>query len=135
MPAPLLRSLADAPATVLVLIPALPEGSKAFVVVGEGEHQGESFAVGDVIVCAGEAPANEATVLCAVGHGRPRLGAWIGGRLVGDAGELCHPARWQLAGRWIATWRLGTQGWSASRLGQVSPVSRPAEPQLELFAA
>jgi len=124
MSAPLLRSLSHAPATVRPLLPALPEGVPAFVVVREGDHGAWSFAAGDVLVCRGEAAHGDAVVLVPGGHGRPRLGEVVGGTLRGDAGEPCSPLRWQAAGKLVACYRLGVDGWVVQLL----------EPSVQLLA-
>ncbi len=140
---PLLRSVLDAPASVRELLPTLPAGVDAFVVVREGAFAGRVFGAGEVLVCRGEAAHGDDTVLVAVGHGRPRCGTVWGGRLVGDAGEPCHPARWRSAGRLVASYRLHAEGWVISLVGGdlvAAPTSSPSAParqveQLSLFAA
>jgi hypothetical protein len=121
------------------MLPRLPEGVAGFVVVQEGSFQGRTHAAGSVLVCRGDAAHADATVLVATGHGRPRLGTVLAGRLVGDAGEPCHPARWRSAGRLVASYELGVDGWVVRLLGvdEVQPTGpqRPARRQLSLFAA
>ena len=116
MSAPLIRALQldhpnlrRAPGCVPPL-PMVP-GLRAFLVVGEGRFLGRDYAVGDVLVCRGEPRSGHATVLEAR-HGRPRLGSVLGQRLVGDAGEACHPARWRAVGELWAVYRRGVSGWS-----------------------
>jgi hypothetical protein len=75
------------------------QGAELFVVLEAGVYDRRWFGVGEVLVCSGEAQAEDATVLVARGFGRPRIGAVQGDRLIGDAGEPCHPARWRSAGR------------------------------------
>lgn len=77
-------------------------GVEVYVVVEPGIHAGRWFEAGDVLVCEGEPEADDPIVLVARGFGRPRLGSWAGGRLVGDAGEPCHPERWRSAGRLVS---------------------------------
>jgi len=119
MPAPLLRPLSAAPSSVRPLLPTLPADLPAFVVVAEGDFGGHRFAAGDVVVCRGEAVHGDATVLVPCGHGRPRLGAVHGTTLRGDAGEPCSAVRWQAAGKLVACYRLGVDGWVAHLLAPV----------------
>lgn len=76
-----------------------------FLVVGEGEFEGRSFAVGDLLACVGAATSGDLVVLVPRGHGRPRLGTVQGARLLGDAGEPCHAIRWRVAGRLVSVVR------------------------------
>jgi hypothetical protein len=75
------------------------EGAELFLVIEAGVYDRRWFGAGEVLVCSGEAQAEDATVLVARGFGRPRIGAVQGDRLIGDAGEPCHPLRWRSAGR------------------------------------
>lgn len=150
MSAPLLRSVAAVPAHRRHMLPALPEHVSAYVVVDEGHYLGTAFAAGDVLVCRGEARSGRATVLEAR-HGRPRVGALLGARLVGDAGEPCHPSRWRAVGQLVAVYRRTTAGWVVELLDgdaadvalTPAPAPRPAAAreaevrvgQLSLFAA
>jgi hypothetical protein len=129
MPAPLLRALdpqhpnvARAPGC----LPALPAGEvRAFLVVGEGSFGGTDFSVGDVIVCRGAVRSGGTTVLEAR-HGRPRMGSLLGQRLVGDAGEACHPGRWRPVGALWAVYRRDAVAGGAWRAISLSPVEEPS---------
>lgn len=77
----------------------LDGAARRFRVVREGMFGGHFYNLGDIVVCRGKARPGDATVLVARGNGRPRMGRLIGTRLVGDAGEPCHPVRWMSAGR------------------------------------
>lgn len=149
LPSPTLRSVLDASPRVRALLPALPEHVEAFVVVHEGAFGGREHAAGDILICRGAVDDGD-TVLVALGHGRPRLGSVIDGRLVGDAGEPCHPARWRAAGQLVASYRQGAHGWVVHLLGgafddavaapqeaaEASPVPAAVQgAQLSLFAA
>lgn len=102
--APVLAWLPDLAARQVLSTPAAApfralEGAELFVVLEAGVYDRRWFGVGEVLVCSGEAQAEDATVLVARGFGRPRIGAVQGDRLIGDAGEPCHPLRWRSAGR------------------------------------
>jgi len=126
MSVPLLRPLSAAPRSVRPLLPVLPAGVPAFVVVHEGGFAGLDLGAGDVLVCRGEAVHGELTVLVPRGHGRPRLGRVRGTVLEGDAGEPCSSLRWAPAGRVVARYRLGPDGWVVELLDGPGGVQRPA---------
>lgn len=125
MPAPLLRPAPRAAAP----------GLEAFVVVGEGSFAGRTFAVGDVVVCRGEARNGDHTVLVAGGHGRPRFGSRRNGRWLGDVGEPCAAERWRSAGRLVG--RIRTVGGRSvvELLADGAEVAGTEVSQLSLFAA
>lgn len=113
-----------------------------FVVVREGSCAHGHWGTGEVLVCRGEPADGDQVVLVARGHGRPRVGTVRKGRLYGDAGEPCHPDRWRVAGRLVATWRVRGEGWvcsltDTSEHAGSAPVvaSRERAVQLDLFAA
>jgi hypothetical protein len=109
---PNLRNLATVPAALLRDLPAVPrDGVELFLVTAEGTYEGQKYAVGELIVCRGEARNGDTTVLVPKGHGRPRLGRIAGTRFLGDAQEPCHPARWAPAGRVVARYRRVDVGW------------------------
>jgi hypothetical protein len=119
---------------------SLGRGVQTFVVVSEGAVGDLSLAVGDVLVCRGEARSGDRTVLVAAGLGRPRLGLRQGSRWLGDQGEPCSEERWRSAGRLVARCRRDREGWVADLLDRPSelPAARPVEvfapAQLSLFA-
>ena len=136
MSAPLLRAL-DLEHPNIVRHPSCvppldaSDDVRAFLVVGEGSYRGLEYGVGDVLVCRGEARHGAGTVLVAR-HGRPRLGSVVGQRLLGDAGEACHPGRWRPVGRlWAVYRRAGPPGggWRLQRLCEASgePVAAATE--------
>lgn len=156
MAAPILTSLSNVSAASRAALPALVDGPQAapsasragasapvehFVVVRDGAWAGGSWSAGEVVVCRGEARDGDVVVLVARGHGRPRLGRVVGGELFGDAGERCHPARWRVAGRCVATWTQQRGGWvcvladggDAHRDDVVVERAPAAQPQLGLF--
>jgi hypothetical protein len=101
-----------------------------FVVVEGGVHAGRWFDVGDILICGGDPEHNEPIVLVARGFGRPRLGTSLGSRLMGDAGEPCHPDRWRSAGAVQARIRAGSHPYVAElvkRYGRVCSVGGPSE--------
>jgi hypothetical protein len=109
---PNLRNLATVPSALLRDLPAVPrDGVELFLVTAEGTYEGQKYAVGELIVCRGEARNGDTTVLVPKGHGRPRLGRIVGTRYLGDAQEPCHPARWAPAGRVVARYRRVDVGW------------------------
>jgi len=127
MSAPLLRAL-DLHHPNVVRDPgclpalSLEPGLEAFLVVGEGSYLGVDYAVGDVLVCRGEARSGRPTVLVAR-HGRPRMGSVVGQRLLGDANEPCHPGRWQPVGELWALYRrsaVARGGWAVRSLHEAS---------------
>ena len=111
-------------------------GIEAFVVVREGRFGGRTFAVGEVLLCRGEARNGEETILVALGHGRPRLGSRRNGRWLGDVGEPCAPERWRSAGRLVGRVR-SIGGHQTVELFHAEAVEVPglAPVQLSLFAA
>ncbi len=137
MPAPLLRAIQlDHPNLVRApgCVPPMPveEGLSAFLVVGEGRFLDVAYAVGDVLVCRGEPRSGRTTVLEAR-HGRPRLGTVLGQRLVGDAGEACHPTRWRAVGELSAVYRRTASGWVVQHAEE--GVLREPAPRVEVASA
>lgn len=110
---PNLRSVPSAPEAVTRDLAVPRERVELFLVTAEGSYGGWWFGAGDLIVCRGEARPGDVTVLVARGQGRPRLGKVDGSKFRGDAGELCLPARWRAAGRVVARYRRGAEGWVA----------------------
>ena len=145
MRAPVLAPLDSLHSSARRSLPPLADGPTVehFAVVREGICAHGQWGAGEVLVCRGEARDGDKVVLVARGHGRPRVGSVRKGRLYGDAGELCHPGRWRVAGRLVATWRPRGEGWvctlldSDDELGSSSVRSTTSEPstQLSLFAA
>ncbi len=116
----------------------LGRGVETFVVSSEGWFEGVAMSPGDVLVCRGEARHGDATVLVALGMGRPRLGSRKGTRWLGDGGEPCAEERWRSAGRLVARCRRTREGWVADLLdgrGNAPAQPAPAPTQLSLFAA
>ena len=145
MRAPVLASLHSLHPAARSALPPLADGPSVehFAVVREGICAHGRWGAGEVLVCRGEARDGDKVVLVARGLGRPRVGSVRKGRLYGDAGEPCHPGRWRVAGRLVATWRPRGEGWvctlldSGDESGISAPVSMLSEPspQLDLFAA
>ncbi len=112
----------------------------AFEVIEAGVFRGRHYGVGELILCGGSPTPGSTVVLVARGLGRPRLGAVLGGRLLGDRGETCSEARWQVCGRVLAVLRpTSTPAHSAAALAakEQAPawvvVSTPSESEtLEL---
>jgi len=135
MPAPLLRTIDPTHPNVARFpscLPTLPTGDlRAFLVVGEGSFAGVAYSVGDVIVCRGEVRSGGTTVLVAR-HGRPRMGSLVGRRLMGDAGEACHPGRWRPVGALCRVYRrdpASDGAWRAISLESASVASNAQAPQ------
>ena len=81
---------------------------RLFVVVRGGVFANRWWGVGEILACRqddSEDGGEAVVVLEATGHGRPRLGISRRGRLLGEAGEPCHPLRWRTAGRVVASQR------------------------------
>ncbi len=139
MPAPLLRTVDPTHPNVArspSCLPTLPVGDlRAFLVVGEGHFAGVAYSVGDVIVCGGEVRSGGTTVLVAK-HGRPRMGSLLGRRLMGDAGEACHPGRWRPVGAVCRVYRRDPVADGAWRVFSLESASHPAvAPAAEALAA
>lgn len=144
MRAPVLTPIESLHPAARSALPPLANGPAVehFVVVREGDCTHGHWGTGEVLVCRGEPADGDRVVLVARGHGRPRVGTVRKGRLYGDAGEPCHPGRWRVAGRLVATWRARGEGWvctladAQEDAGSV-PVLEPRERavQLDLFAA
>ena len=79
--------------------------SSAFQVSEPGVFRGRHYGVGELVLCGGSPSPGSTVVLAARGLGRPRLGAVLGGQLLGDRGEACSEARWQVCGRVLAVLR------------------------------
>lgn len=116
--------------------PAVP-GVETFLVVREGVFDGRVYGAGELVLCRGEARNGDATVLVALGQGRPRLGTRRNGRWHGDVGEPCAPERWRSAGRLVGRSRRVAGAWVVDLFADDAPSAVPAraETQLSLFAA
>lgn len=122
MKAPLLAPLVDRREVGAIA----GEGTVCFRVLQEGRFGGHVFEVGDLVLCAGAPRHEDAVVLVARGHGRPRLGRVVGPHLLGDAGERCHEARWRAAGRVVGVARQRQGRWVISTWGGgEAPVAAP----------
>lgn len=98
--APLLTVLSRAGIDTAIVPEAFrPVRQHLYAVIESGDFGGRRYAVGEVVVCRGEATNTEPVVLVPRGPGRPMLGRVVGEALTGDAGEPCAPARWTVAGR------------------------------------
>ncbi|MCO4746461.1 MAG: hypothetical protein KC912_16810 [Proteobacteria bacterium] len=125
-------------------VPAIWQGAadQVFVVMSPGRFAGQRYNVGDVLICRGDVVEDEAMVLMARGHGRPRMGSLRGDALYGEVGEPCSAARWRAAGRIVAVLRGESSSLSVVRSApQVVKVSREPRrprrvrtPQLSLFS-
>lgn len=94
-------------------LPALGQGPglRHFVVVRSGVTVQGSFEADEVIVCSDAVSDGDTVVLVPRGWGNPQVGSIHGQHLQGEAGEPCHPGRWQVAGRVVAVWRLRKGSW------------------------
>ena len=94
-------------------LPALGQapGLRHFVVVRSGVTVQGSFDADEVIVCSDSVSDGDTVVLVPRGWGNPQIGSILGRHLEGEAGEPCHPGRWQVAGRVAAVWRLRKGSW------------------------
>jgi len=109
---PSLRALSGIPAELAANLPELPsDGFELFLVTSDGQFLDQRYTVGEVLLCRDPARTGDVTVLVAHGVGRPRLGTVEGLRFRGDGGEPCHSARWRSAGKVVARFKLGNQGW------------------------
>ena len=86
-------------------------GLRHFVVVRSGQSVQGRFEADEVMVCTESAEGAQTVVLVPRGWGRPQLGTVRGRHLFGEAGEPCHPARWQVAGHLVGVWRRREGGW------------------------
>ncbi|MEQ1506680.1 MAG: hypothetical protein ABMB14_30915 [Myxococcota bacterium] len=115
---PILELLSELPPAAVAELPpdlAPNDGVALFAVTRDGWWSGFRFRAGEVVVCRGEARHGDVTVLVARGLGRPRFGTVEGVRFRGDAGEPCHPGRWQSAGRVVARYQRAAAHQGAHR--------------------
>jgi hypothetical protein len=75
---------------------------RRFVVTEDGFVAGKALFVGDAVVVGGRADIGDWVVLGARGLGRPRFGRVTVDGLIGDAGEVCSEARWEVLGKVMA---------------------------------
>ena len=122
-------------------VPSLWQGAAddVFVVTSPGDFGGQRYSIGDMLICRGDVGDDEAVVLMARGHGRPRLGWVRGDALSGEAGEPCSVSRWRAAGRIVAVLQGDPSSLSVIRsASQVVSMPmehrRPARRQLSLFS-
>ena len=105
-------------------------GVDHFVVVRSGQAVQGRFEADEVVVCAEAAEDAQTVVLVPRGWGRPQLGTVRGRHLFGEAGEPCHPARWQVAGHVVGVWRRREGVWVYDSCLQDDASQGPAMPHL-----
>ena len=113
MNAPILTRLCHAHPAQLAQLPALQcgPGVQHFVVTRGGRCSQGRWSAGELLVCLGGAVEGDRVVLVPRGRGAPRIGRIQNNKILGDAGEPCHPGRWQVAGRLVGTWQQLGEGW------------------------
>ncbi len=98
----------------------LPEGARAWVVVGGGCFQGREFRRGDVLVFGASEEADAAVLLVPRGRGAVRLGRTTEGGLLGAYGEPCSAERFEVQGKLLRVLRARPEGVGAAR-GRPAP--------------
>ena len=113
MNTPILTRLCHAHPAQLAQLPALQRGPGVhhFVVTRGGKCSQGHWSAGEVLVCLGGAAEGDRVVLVPRGRGAPCIGQIQNNKILGDAGEPCHPGRWQVAGRLVGTWQQLGEGW------------------------